>query len=175
MIDLGEEFSAAVCSITPERLAALRAADVPDISLPMVGMAPIETHAGGLFDIVDDGTLAVVVPIGEWDGVNWLLEDLVGFELSDPGRWWRRLGAVQILGTVPAEPVFPLRLYDTPLAWLRVGGWGAVIVDWRFDPEVLVGPIEVETCSLKARLERRIKDAALARFKISVREVRDAA
>jgi hypothetical protein len=179
MIDLRDEFSAACCNITPDRLATARAAGVPAATdLPLLyGMASIEPHRSGLYEPADDGELAVVVPAGEWDGLLWHLDDLVAFKLSDPGRWWRRLGAIQILGTVRPEPVFPLELYDTPLSWLRAGARGACIVDWSFDPDRLLyaGPIEVETPSLKTRLEQRIKDAALARFDISVCEVSDVA
>lgn len=177
MIDVEGEFSQAVCSITPERFTALRAAGVPCVSPPLAGMAEIEAHAGGLFDIIDDGEVAVIVPAGWWDGLNWQIEDLVAFKLDCPGRWWRRLGVAEILGDVPHGPVFPLRLYDTPMGWLRARGAGACIVDWSFDPDRLLyaGPIETETPSLKARLERRIKDAAMAKFSISVSEVRDAA
>ena len=51
------------------------------------------------------------------------------------------------------------------------------MIDWRVDPErfLYAGPIEAESPSLKARLERRIQSAALARFDISVSEVRNAA
>ncbi len=178
------EFSRACCNITPERLAALRAAGVPDEAFAkhLVGMAQIETHAGGLFDFAGDDVdvdLAVLLPAGEWDGLNWILDDIVAFHLDHPGRWWRRLGAVQVLGAPPVapEPVFPLRLYDTPLSWLQAQAAGACVVDWRVDPErfLYVGPIEAESHSLKARFGQRIQSAALAKFQISIGEVRNAA
>ena len=180
MIDVEDEFSQACCNINPERLAALRAAGVPDAVYAdhLVGMAPIEPHRGGLFDIADVGVPAVLLPVGEWGGLNWKLKDLVAFYLNRPGRWWRRLGAVQVLGTenIAPEPVFPLRLYDTPLSWLQAGAAGVCVIDWRVDPErfLYAGPIEAESHSLKARLERRIQSAARAKFDISVSEVRDA-
>ena len=181
MIDVEDEFSQACCNINPERLAALRAAGVPDAVYAdhLVGMAPIEPHRGGLFDIADVGDPAVLLPVGEWGGLNWKLEDLVAFYLDRPGRWWRRLGAVQVLGAenIAPEPVVPLRLHDTPLSWLRAAARGACVIDWRVDPErfLYAGPIEAESHSLKARLERRIQQAALAKFQISVSEVRNAA
>ncbi len=50
MTSLEGEFSQAVCSITPERFAALRAAGVPDAAFAkhLVGMASIQVHRGGL-------------------------------------------------------------------------------------------------------------------------------
>jgi hypothetical protein len=179
MIGLEEEFSAAVCNIDSGRFAALRAAGVPDraFSQHMVGMAPVETHRGGLFDIADDGALAVLLPVGEWDGLNWILDDIVAFYPDQPDRWWLRRGAVQILGSgnIRPEAVFPLALHDTPLSWLQAGASGVCVIDWRADPDVFAGPIEAESHSLKARLERRIQAAALAKFDISVSEVSHAA
>ena len=181
MIGLEDEFSAAVCSIDSGRFAALRVAGVPDkaISQHMVGMARIQPHRGGLFDVVDDGDLAVLQPVGEWDGLNWVLEDLVAFHLDRPDRWWLRRGAVQILGAqnIRPEPVFPLTLHDTPLSWLQAGAGGVCVIDWRVDPErfLYAGPIEADSPSLKARLERRIQSAALAKFNISVSEISNAA
>ena len=86
MIALDEEFSSAVCNIDPGRIAALRAAGVPDkaFAAHLVGMAPIEAHRGGLFDIADDGDLAVLLPVGEWDGRNGRLEDIVAFHPDTP-------------------------------------------------------------------------------------------
>jgi len=146
MTDLKTEFLEACCSITPVHLAALQAAGVPDttFSLPMVGMTSIQTHSGGLFDIVDDGDLAVIVPVGEWDGLNWQLEDLIAFMLDDPTRWWRRLGAADVLGNVEGFTIEPKTLHLTPLDWLRAGGTGLVILDWSRDAIDLLqgaGPI----------------------------------
>ena len=180
MIALDEEFSAAACSIDSGRLAALRAAGVPDkaFAAHLVGMSPIQTHRSGLYDLDATGDRwAVLLPCGEHDGLNWSLEDIVAFHLDQPDRWWLRRGAVQILGSrnIRTEPVFPLALHDTPLSWLQAGARGACVIDWRIDPEKFTGPIEAESHSLKARLERRIKDAALAKFSISISEVRNAA
>ena len=104
---------------------------------------------------------------------------MIAFKPAEPGRWWRRLGEVQILGAqnIRPEPVFPLTLHDTPLSWLQAGARGVCVIDWRVDPErfLYAGPIAAESPSLKARLEQRIQNAALAKFDICVSEVRNAA
>ena len=177
MIGLEDEFSAVVCSLTPERIDVLRAAGVHDGAIfhdpLMVGMARIQTHRGGLYDIAADGDLAVLLPAGAWDGLNWQIDDLIAFKPAEPGRWWRRLGEVKILGSsnIRTEPVFPLTLYDTPLSWLQAGARGVCVIDWRVDPEKFTGPIVAESRSLKARFEQRIQSAALAKSNISVSEV----
>jgi hypothetical protein len=107
------------------------------------------------------------------------LDDLVAFKPSEPGRWWRRRGEVQIIGAynIRPEPVFPFTLHDTPLSWLQAGSRGVCVIDWRVDPErfLYAGPIETESPSLKARLAQRIQSAALAKFNISICEVKDVA
>ena len=91
----------------------------------------------------------------------------------------RRRGEVQILGSnnIRTKPVFPLTLHDTPLSWLQAPARGVCVIDWRVDPERFLhaGPIEAETPSLKARLERRIQSAALAKLDITVSEISNAA
>jgi hypothetical protein len=142
MIALEDEFSAAVCNINSERLAALRAAGVPDAVFGdhLVGMAPIETHRGGLFDIVDDGDLAVLVPAGEHDGLNWQLHDIVAFHLDKPERWWRQRCVADVLGRVDGFSVEPRRLHRHPLDWLKDAGHGLCVLNWKLDPvDLLMG------------------------------------
>jgi hypothetical protein len=106
----------------------------------MVGMAPIETHRGGLFDIVDDGDLAVLVPAGEHDGLNWQLHDIVAFHLDKPERWWRQRGVADVLGRVDGFSVEPRRLHRHPLDWLKDAGHGLCVLNWKLDPvDLLMG------------------------------------
>ena len=111
-----------------------------------------------------------------WDA----LDDLIAFRPRERGRWWRRCGGGQILGAynIRPEPVFPLTIHETPLSWLQSGARGFCIVDWSFDPERLLyaGPLEVESSQLKARLEKRIRQAAIEKFEIvTPKEIRNAA
>ncbi len=183
-VDLHDELAAAVCNLPPATIARLRCLSIPEsvtLGLPlMVGVAKVQAFASGFYEPNDDGEHAVVVAAGCPAGPTWAtLDDLIAFKPSDPRRWWRRLGAVQILGSgnIRTEPVFPLALHDTPLSWLQAGASGVCVIDWRVDPErfLYAGPIEADSPSLKARLERRIQSAALAKFNISASEISHAA
>ena len=80
---------------------------------------------------------------------------------------------------LPVWRLSPLTIYETPLSWLQGGADGICIVDWGLDPMARLGGagyLEAETSALKRRLERRIKEVALASFDIAVtEEVRHAA
>ena len=184
MIDLREELADAVCNLPPETIGRLRSFGIPESVIfdppLMVGVAKVQTFPSGFYEPNGDGVDAVVVAVGRRLDLIWdTLDDLIAFNPAEPGRWWRRLGDVQVLGSenIAPEPVFPLRLYDTPLSWLQAGARGVCVIDWRVDPErfLYAGPIEAETSSLKARLERRIQSAALAKFNITVSEISNAA
>ena len=166
MTDLDGEFADAVCSITPERLAWLRTANIPDEVIfaepPLVGFAQIELYRGGLYEPRDEGLDAVIVPVHA-DG----LADLVAFRPSLPGRWWRRLGAVPVLGeeNMRRFQVDPLRVCATPLDWLRGGGRGVVIIDWLPDPADLLlgaGALTTDPRTLQ-KMRSRSQDVALGR------------
>ena len=179
MIDLYDEFAAAVCNLSPPVITRLRSFDIPEsviFDLPlMIGLAKVQVFPSGFYEPNDDGENVVIVAAGRPAGPTWgTLDDLIAFKLSDPGRWWCRRGEVQIIGSgnIRSEPVFPLTLYDTPLSWLQASARGVCVIDWRVDPErfLYAGPIEAESPTLKARLRRRIQSAALAKFQISVSE-----
>jgi hypothetical protein len=184
MIDLQDELADAVCNLPPATITRLRSFGIPEAAifdLPlMIGVAKVQTFDSGFYEPNDDGEHVVIIAEGQRAGPVWdTLDDLIAFRPQDPGRWWRRLGAVQVLGSgnIRTEPVFPLTLHDTPLSWLRARARGVCVIDWRIDPERFLhaGPIEAESPSLKARLERRIQSAALARFDISICEVSNVA
>ena len=181
-VDLHDELAAAVCNLPPATITRLQCFGIPEsviFGLPlMVGVARVQTFPSGFYEPNDNGEYAVIVGAGQRADPVWdTLDDLIAFKHSEPGLWWRRLGAIQVLGveSIRPEPVFLLRLYDTPLSWLQSGPQGVCVVDWRVDPNVLVGPIEAESPSLKVRLEQRIRSTALAKFQISISEVKDVA
>jgi hypothetical protein len=182
---LEEEFSAAVCNLPPATIHWLRRFRIPDSVIfgkpLMLGVAKVQTFPSGFYEPNDDGANAVIIAEGWPELPIWdVIEDLVAFKPQNPGHWWRRRGEVQLLGAynIRPEPVFPLAVHETPLSWLQAGVQGVCIVDWSFDPERLLyaGPLEVETPFLKSRLERRIQQAAVEKFQITVTGgVRDAA
>ena len=184
MIDLHDELAAAVCNLPPATIGRLRSFGIPEAAifdLPlMVGVAKVQTFPSGFYELNDVGASAVIVAAGRPAPPIWdTLDDLIAFRPQDPGRWWRRRGEVQVLGSgnIRPEPVFPLTLHDTPLSWLQSGASGVCVIDWRVDPErfLYAGPVAAESPSLKTRLERCIQRAALAKFDISVSEITHAA
>lgn len=168
MTDLAEEFSRACCSIDADRLAELQAAGVHTHhrdGAQLVGMALVQVHRGGLFEPADVGDAAVLVPCGWWDGMAWVLDDLVAFHLNQPDRWWRRLGVADVLGHIGFS-VEPRRLHPTPLVWLQDGGRGLCLLDWGMDPvDLLAGAgALVADRSLFKRLRKATVTAAVARL-----------
>ncbi len=169
---IGLEFSAAVCSLTPERIDVLRAAGVHEGAIfhdpLMVGMAPIQTHRSGLFDLDATGDRwAALLPCGEHDGLNWQLEDIVAFFPDQPARWWRRRGAGVVLGALNAFSVDPQRLHQRPLDWLNDAGRGLCIIDWSRNPlNLLLGAGHlVADLPIQTKLRALAVKAAAARTK----------
>ncbi len=182
-MSLADEFSAAVCNLTPQRIGWLRGFGIPDSAIfvePLkIGVANVQTFPSGFYEPSDDGNPAVIVAEGWPEPPIWdVIEDLIAFLPQDPGRWWHRRGEVQLLGAynIRSEPVFPLALRETPLSWLQAGTAGVCVIDWSLDPIArLPGYLKVDSPQLKSRLERRIQQAALSLFDVSVCEVSDAA
>jgi hypothetical protein len=156
-----DEFSQAVCSLTPVRVRALRDAGIPE-SPHVVGVADITTGPGGHFDFHESGRLAVILPCGEWDGVDWVLEDLVAFHLDRPDRWWLRRGGATVLGVVNTFTIEPRTLHATPLDWLKAGACGLCILDWTGNPvDRLAGAGHLHAAqSLKEKLHAAAELAA---------------
>jgi hypothetical protein len=180
MVDLDREFALTTDNVTPFLVERLQRMGIPNLIIfgprHYLGAAQIVHHSSGLFEFHDDGERALIVPEGvpEWPG--WTeLHDLIAFKPDSPERWWRRRGEVDLLGISNMTPwkLSPLTIHETPLSWLQAGADGVCIVDWGFDPIarlVGVGNLEAETPAIKDRLERRIKEVALASFDISVLE-----
>jgi hypothetical protein len=173
MIDLADEFSAAVCSMTPQRIDMLRGVGLCDAAIfhePLLaGMAPIQTHSGGLYDVDDTASdWAILLPCGEWDGLNWWLDDICAFFPAQPARWWRRRGIADVLGTLPYHfSIQPRRLHAQPLGWINDLGLGLCILDWGSDPLDLLlsaGPLKVDR-SIQNKLRTVAIKAATARVR----------
>ena len=113
-----------------------------------VYLAPIMPLPGGRFDFAPDGVEAVVCEAIDPDGIEVI--DLVAWSADDPARVWTAIGAAAVLGAnVAANPATfafgrPLRLFRTPLCWLKAGCDGIAILDldravrWLIEADVPV-------------------------------------
>ncbi len=110
---------------------------LPPAAVDMCGTALIQPD-GELYQPDDAGPEALVVPV--FDSGETI--DLLAFNLSNPDRWWLRLGVAAYLGgdalgdAVMDEPV---RAFKTPLSWLRASAPadGLVVIDWDTAPQDL--------------------------------------
>ena len=112
------------------------------------------TASGRFFEPAADGDLAVIVPdyrINE-DSTGAELFDLVAFRIDNPSRTWIRTGYARALGLsnadavrdatpiwrLPNDPPPPvLKLYRTPLSWLRAACDGSCILSPTWTEYVL--------------------------------------
>ena len=180
MVDLDREFALTTDNVTPFFVERLQRMGIPNRIIfgprHYLGAARIVTTSDGLFEFHEDGEDALVVPEGEPEVPGWAeVHDLIAFKPGSPERWWRRRGDADILGVSNMTPwrLAPLVIHETPLSWLQGGADGVCVVDWGFNPNARLGAaghIDAETPAIKNRLERRIKEAALAPFDIAVME-----
>ncbi len=114
-----DELLDALGRATSKRHVDLLSADLPPAAVDMCGTARIRPDSE-LYQPDDDGLEAVIVPV--FDGGETV--DLLAFRLSEPDRWWLRIGAAaflggDVLGDVALDE--PVRAFKTPLSWLRAG------------------------------------------------------
>ncbi len=184
MVDLDHEFAGATDNLDETWLDDLHLLRIPKRVLFGVrhhlGVGRITTYSDTLFQFDDVGDYAIIVAVGRPEVPHWAeIHDLVAFFPHEPNRWWMRLGVVDLLGRWNIRPwrIPPLTIYETPLRLLQAGADGVVILDWACDPAGVLldaGPLEVESAWLKARLEGRVQEAALSRFKISLMDLEPA-
>jgi hypothetical protein len=131
-IDLEREFDIAV-----DRLSRIGCVMPGNLCLYIsgLGLQAIEPN-GDLYQPADRGQLAVVVPVYAGPMPCFMrpvddipeLTDLVTLYLTNPGRWWRRTGLAEYLGEhlIQAAVTWqrPLRVLETPFAWLNARGRG---------------------------------------------------
>ena len=99
---------------------------VPAKITPFCGVSLIRT-AGTFYKPDPDGNPAIIVPAMDGGG----LVDLVAFDPRRPGRWHVRLGACPLLGIDNMGLwLEPLRLWRSPLGYLRAKLQGAVVLTW---------------------------------------------
>ena len=102
---------------------------VPPEATVMCGRARIQSD-GDRYQLDDDGLEVTILPC--FDGGETI--DLLAFAPADPANWWLRRGEAVFVGgdalgdTVMDEPV---RVFRTPLSWLRAGAPadGLVVLD----------------------------------------------
>ena len=130
-----------------------------------VGRQRVTTLAGeppALYEPDDFGTEHIIVPVIE----SGATMDLLAFHVKAPARWWLRTGYGAVLGqdvidkaeffNAPEDPESLLRIFRTPLSWLRHECPGAVILDWRVAACRLAGVRKVvaEDVGLAEKIER---------------------
>jgi hypothetical protein len=111
------------------------------LNVGAIGILPIEPCNGGLFQIVEGGRLAIILPVADerplsaWEGSPSPIYDLLAFFPEHPEQWFLRIGGAAMLGMetvnstlLKIEQMKGLRLYSTPLSWLRNECEGAVIL-----------------------------------------------
>ena len=87
----------------------------------------------GWFDLDESGFDAVVCEVRGCDGET--VVDLVAWSIDNPTSWWTAIGAAVVMGeSFAGNPNAglcgePLRIFQTPLAWLRAQCEGIVILD----------------------------------------------
>jgi hypothetical protein len=174
---LADEFDAQAAAATREDLDALAAAGVSRDFLWMgparFGVAEIEADGDRTYQPIKGGTNTVIVPadplppLSDPACLDWDPGDLIAFRLADPSRWWVRTGAAPFLGFSAVEYAehfrTPLRLWSSPLAWLRAAGDGAVILDPAIDLRLWlgsVGTIHADGIELGEEIERGLRTVA---------------
>ena len=122
---------------TPELLAYIRREPIPMGAVyafaGMIAVARVRFFAGRHFDFDDDGMPGVVIEALGDDAES--IEDLVAWPLDRPDKFATALGRARGLGVDQARnpaSIFggkPLRVWRTPLAWLKAGCQGVVILN----------------------------------------------
>ena len=117
-------------AMSQEHVDRLMHLGVPPAAVDMCGTAKIRPE--GQNYVPDDGGLeALVVPI--FDAGETI--DLLAFKLSNPTRWWLRLGQAAYLGGDALGDVVMdegVQVFKTALSWLQAGAPadGLVVLNW---------------------------------------------
>jgi hypothetical protein len=132
------------------------------------GRLPINVFLGRLFEPVAVGfekTILAIPP--DEDGEP---EDLLALDEHDSSRWWLRLGRARFLGEDAVYKAMgcrePLRLWRSPLTWLRARCEGCVVVDWNLATPLLrqLDVIVAEDVAHGEEVERRLRERTWSRI-----------
>ena len=129
-VALIDELTAALAAVDDHDNQQLTAAGIPDEARLICGKAKIRTGAP-YYEPDPTGIETLVVPVFD-DGETI---DLLAFALGKPAQWWLRRGAYWALGGDALDRLWlgdRLRIYRSPLSWLRAGApdTGMVVLDW---------------------------------------------
>lgn len=141
--DLEAEYLSALCETSDRALRPLRYAGVTEraLTLAVPAFARVQPRAPNLFDIDPDSNIgAFILPVRvaypetpetvdpETTLTDGAIVDLVAFTPGLAQRWALRRGIAEWLGTCPAQymEADAVRLYRTPLDWLRADCEGLV-------------------------------------------------
>jgi len=142
------------------------------------GSAKVIDADDGLYALSNEGSLHLILPVFE----NCELVDLVAFTSNQPLAWLLRLGHGWSLGLLDGLERHSwedeVRLWASPLDWLRAGCDGLCIIDWTA-PEVLeLSRLPSIHCQDRI-LSERLKEALARPYRLPVitygEEIRDAA
>ena len=164
-----DELLSALAAPPLEQIQKLVGVGVPPATTCMTGAARIQA-SGEYYQPDQDGFPAWIIPCMDQGETC----DLLAFTSNEPGRWWTRLGEGAFVGgdalgdAVMDEPV---RVFRTPLSWLRAGapsdGLVVVDVDHKLARRVLADyPIIAEDIAHGDELEREL--TVVQRPRISV-------
>jgi hypothetical protein len=126
----------------------------------------------GSYEPIDDGQRAVIVPtipllspveMEDGDDIEDV-GDLVAFLPSDPSHWWCRTGSMPILNpaAILGAEIYdePLKVWSTPLDWMRASGDGIVILDPLAHLGMYLGSVRqliCDTVELGREVDRRLR------------------
>lgn len=143
--DLDAEAKAALDRVGGRELRRMEALGVPLRAIaqlgarqPPFGLAAIEEHRDGTYTPIDQGRLAIIVPVAVpviFEAFGLPIEsieiiDLVAFRSDAPTRWRWRTGDAWALGSELLDQDAPITLVAHPLAWLAEGGEALCLLDW---------------------------------------------
>lgn len=172
---LAEEFAIAAAMASPSHYHDLISEGVSREFLYQggcrFGVVEIDPSADGLYQPAPGGRPAYVVPAqpipAPWE--SGFPEDdpadLIAWLPSEPRRWWCRYGLAPILNPNAIErAVFhrdQLGVYSSPLAWLRAGGAGIVILSAEADLRLWLGGVPIvaaDELGLGERIEAALRE-----------------
>jgi len=147
--DLKAEVDAALARVKKRDFSSMETLGVPlnaiarlGVKQPQFGLAAIEEHRDGTYSPVDDGKIAIIVPVMMPDAFEVFgikcesmeIVDLVAFRSEAPTRWCWRTGEGWALGAWLLHHDAPIRLVAHPLQWLAAAGEALCILDWNLTP-----------------------------------------
>ena len=195
-MDSYAEFTVAASQVQPRHFDWLQRQGVPHDFLwrgaQRFGVHGIIPSNDGSYEPIDDGQRAVIIPTipllspAEWcDDDDVDLEDigdLVAWFPQKPGRWWVRTGSTPILNAdaIAGAEIFDeaLKVYSTPLDWMRAAGDGIVVLDPVAHLGMYLGSVRqlvCDTVELGREIDRRLRDPAVRLPQIFIPDTREAA